>query len=130
VTPHPPQFHGFPSVLYKEYRSLGGEISYLLDKAYGQGHPKKSEYGVVNIEYAPEVPYSKEGGTPPDDMVDDLIKSEAPPRDKGDVLADIRQVESKRDEELRYCQDKEESKKITDRYAPIINKLWVEYREL
>lgn len=53
-----------------------------------------------------------------------------PVRDKGDIMADIREAEAGRDEELRYCQDVEESKKITDKWNKDITALWQEYKEL
>jgi hypothetical protein len=51
-------------------------------------------------------------------------------RNKGDVLADIRQKEADRDEELRFCQDPAESKNIMERYLPEIRQLWLEYHTL
>lgn len=51
-------------------------------------------------------------------------------RDMGDVLADIRLAEARKEEELRYCQDTEYGKQITDRYEAELKPLWAEYNEL
>lgn len=79
------------------------------------------------------------GGTPtektptPENVgVSDLLKnnSGATPRDVGDVLADIRVVESEKEEELRYCQDDNFAKEIVKKYDEQLKPLWAEYHAL
>lgn len=72
----------------------------------------------------------------PSAKVSDLFQDEpmrhpadVPARDKGDIIADIREAEAARDEELRYCQDPGESKKIADRWNEKITALWEEYKD-
>lgn len=66
-------------------------------------------------------PATKEPPAPP------LGVYEFVPRSKGDVLAEIRNLEAKRGEELEYCQDAEVAKDIHARYAAQIQPLWDEY---
>lgn len=120
----------------QNYRSMGGQIEYMLDQAVGV---HKILGQKVAFAAPPEnTPYQNPGGTPPSNKVDDLFpkKSEVatPPiadasgtRGKGDILADIRETEADRDEELRNCQDPDTSRKITNRYASTIDGLWKEY---
>lgn len=51
-------------------------------------------------------------------------------RTKGDILADIREVNSQRDQELEYCQDSEVAKQIADKYQSEIDSLWSEYNNI
>lgn len=86
------------------YRSLGGHIEYLMDKAMG----------VSNI-LGEKVAFTKDSPTEPTG------------RSVGDILADIRKLEGERDEELRFSQDGDYSEGITRSYGERIQDLWNEY---
>lgn len=112
-------------------RSATNLANYYLKKEFG--YLPGQEHGT---------PLSGNTPSPKNTNVSDLVrpdivkKSEAnassvvTPQDtrtKGDILADIRETEAARDEELRYCQDAETVKKITDSYAGTISDLWNEF---
>lgn len=50
-------------------------------------------------------------------------------RSKGEILAEIKQLERQRDEELEYCQDPDTIKEVGDNYQKQIQALWEEYTE-
>lgn len=99
----------------KEMRSITNATEYLLSLQLGNatGVPEK---------------------TSPPAKIDDLIiseKSEATPqRDKGEILERIRKLEAERDEELRFCQDPDQSKAIDRTYRQRIDPLWAEFHRL
>lgn len=90
----------------QNYRSMGGHIEYLMDKAMG-----------VSIVLGEKRAFTE---TPPS-------QENTSTKSLGDILANIRDLEGKRDEELRYCQDDDYRKEITNRYASFIQPLWDEY---
>jgi len=101
------------------YRSMSGQVEYLMDKAAG-----------VSV-----ILGNKVATTEPPDLSGVFKETPkkivgATPRGKGEVLADIRELEAKRDEELRYCQDDEIGRQITEQYADKVNPLWEEYNGL
>lgn len=101
----------------KNYRSMGGQIEFLMSG---------------NTPVPENTPYQNPGGTAPSGDVSDLVKKSEPStsgatRGKGDILADIRETEADRDEELRNCQDPDTSRVIMNKYASTIDGLWKEY---
>lgn len=105
----------------KERRSVVAQLDVLLDDYFN-----RTTVGNVS----PEIGLPQKITEVETPRVDDLIKQTKPKtRNKGDILADIRALEAKRDEELRYCQDIDVANQITDAYAEQLNILWDEYQE-
>ena len=102
-----------------EMRSVANATEYLLNKQL-ENTPSPKNTNVSDLFTDPIIPVKPLGVVTPE-------KSESTPRGKGDVLADIRDTEAERDEELRYCQDDETRKKIVNKYAGTIGGLWNEY---
>lgn len=99
----------------KNYRSMGGQIEFLMSFHSGvaSGDIERAKPSVSDLV-----------------RPDEKIKSEPTARGKGDILADIRETEADRDEELRYCQDDETRKKIVNKYVGTIDGLWEEFNSL
>lgn len=91
------------------YRSMSGQVEYLMDR----------NMGVSNI-LGEKVAFTT---TQPTERFNEA-------RSSGDVLADIREIESQRDEELRYCQDNETIKAVSEQYQDKLDVLWEEYNGL
>lgn len=102
----------------KNYRSMGGQIEFLMDSHSGMSPEAviRSKPDVSDL-VRPDMPKKSEP----------TARDTRDTRTKGDILADIRETEAQRDEELRYCQDADTVKKITDRYAGAIDLLWREF---
>lgn len=78
----------------------------------------------------PEFEYHTDAPVDLTDILKDPKKSEATPRTRGDILAEIRQLESERDEKMRYCQDEELRQQIFNTHKQLIDPLWVQYKEV
>lgn len=118
------------------FRTLGGQIDFLisLDKgtpAIVTPLPKNLQVGeLVRGEEAEYHPQKKAVEAEVIGLIKDIAADKIKSMGKGDILADIRKLEADRDEELRYCQDVDESRKITEKYAKLIQPLWDEYNSL
>ena len=109
------------------YRTLGGQIDYLLGFA---GSPEVRDYEVETYEKRAAEWEESQRNLPEVMQAPAYVNSKKKTRGKGDVLSDIREAEASRDEELRYCQDSDESFKITEKYALLIQPLWDEFAEI
>lgn len=95
-----------------EYRSLGGQIEYLLDKSMGVSNVLGQKIAFTETTPSPKKP--------------EAINL----RGKGTILQEIRDLEANRDEELAICQDREIAEGIRRRYADQIQPLWNEFNLL
>lgn len=102
------------------FRSLGGHIDYLMTL---DARGVSGEVGKISTPQIKPVA--------PNPEVSDLFQKKSEDiRTKGDILARIRVLEAKRDEELKYNQDADYAKAIDREYTQRIAPLWAEYHRL
>lgn len=113
----------------KRYQiTLEDEAAEILDK-----QENKSQF-LSDLILHPTTPSQ---GTPPwfdimkgiDTINTKLENLKSVPQGDRDILAEIKQREAQRDEELKYCQDTEEVARIGLDAQNDINTLWKEYHE-
>lgn len=108
---------GLTAYLNRHFRAMDKSVTPAIPM------PPPKNTGVTTLETPPNRQIVK------DVDVSDLVGNDTP-RTAGDVLADIRELESARDEKLRYCQDNEIAAEISKEYKDKIQPLWTEYHEL
>lgn len=99
------------------FRTIGGQIEFLM--ANQRTHPVPARDKI-------------EAETPPTpkNTNEKNFEGQAPVRTVPQILAEITSLSESRDEELEYCQDKDERVRIEREYGARIQQLWDEYNSI
>lgn len=111
----------------ESYRNISAQVDFMTDVLYGGSKQVTQSVGGENTFISVRKESQELTPLPENPQVAEvagLVK-----RSKGDILADIRDVEAERDEKIRYCQDDEEAGRIRARYESLLTVLWDEYKE-
>jgi len=113
-------------MVVKQAKEEGRTVSRVANQILEEHFDDEAVKQVVNS-FSKDTP-SPENTEPPKFEKNPIAtpKGATTQRDYGEVMADIRQAEADRDEELRYCQDTEVREQINDRYAIKIADFWKE----